>query len=164
MHSSSPPTATMLRWQTARFFPRDSTVAMATSFSRPAVTFTGARTRQANGEPDAYMACISEPQQDLRTSPSAGATFPLEVALLVTGAPEPADGIYRYHPQEYRLELRATGDRRGPLHDAALGRPSTGEAPVVMVISGVVSRTARCYGTRAKRYVHMETGHAAQNV
>lgn len=107
---------------------------------------------------------ISERRQGLRTNPSAGATFPLEVDLLVTGIPELDDGIYRYHPREHRLELRVTGDRRRPLQDAALGQSSIGNAPVVMVISGVTPRTARRYGARAERYVHMEVGHAAQNV
>jgi len=107
---------------------------------------------------------ISDPGQGFRTAPSAGATFPLEVDLLVTGIPELPDGVYRYRPREHRLELRVPGDRRGPLQDAALGQSSIGNAPVVMVISGVTPRTARRYGARAERYVHMEAGHAAQNV
>lgn len=107
---------------------------------------------------------ISEPRQGFRTAPSAGATFPLEVDLLVTRIPELADGIYRYHPREHRLEFRVPGDRRGSLQRAALGQDSIGSAPVVMVISGVTARTARRYGARAERYVHMEAGHAAQNV
>jgi SagB-type dehydrogenase family enzyme len=107
---------------------------------------------------------ISEPGQGFRTAPSAGATFPLEIDLLVTGIPELPDGIYRYRPRGHRLELRVPGDRRGPLQDAAFGQSSIGNAPVVMVISGVTPRTARRYGARAERYVHMEAGHAAQNV
>ncbi len=107
---------------------------------------------------------ISEPEQGFRTVPSAGATFPLEVDLLVTGIPELRDGIYRYRPQEHRLELRVPGDRRGQLKEVALGQSAIGNAPVVMVISAVIPRTARRYGKRAERYVHMEAGHSAQNV
>ena len=107
---------------------------------------------------------VSEPRQGFRTAPSAGATFPLEVDLLVTGIPELPDGVYRYRPREHSLELRVPGDRRRTLEAAALGQSSIGNAPVVMVISGVTPRTARRYGARAERYVHMEAGHAAQNV
>ncbi len=107
---------------------------------------------------------VSEPRQGFRTAPSAGATFPLEVDLLVTGIPELPAGVYRYRPREHSLELRVPGDRRRTLEAAALGQSSIGNAPVVMVISGVTPRTARRYGARAERYVHMEAGHAAQNV
>ncbi|TVP92734.1 MAG: SagB/ThcOx family dehydrogenase [Thioalkalivibrio sp.] len=107
---------------------------------------------------------ISDPDQDLRTSPSAGATYPLEVDVLVTGIPELDDGVYRYHREEHGLEMRVSGDRRGELQDAAFGQTAVGDAPVVMVMSGVTARTAERYGPRAERYVHMEAGHAAQNV
>ncbi|AGA34641.1 SagB-type dehydrogenase domain protein [Thioalkalivibrio nitratireducens DSM 14787] len=99
-----------------------------------------------------------------RTAPSAGATYPLEIDLLVSGMAEIPDGVYRYDPGRHRLEHRITGDLRRALHDAALRQSPILAAPVVMVISGQVSRTARRYGARATRYVFMEAGHAAQNV
>ena len=38
------------------------------------------------------------------------------------------------------------------------------DAPGILVLAGVYERSARKYGQRAPRYVHMEVGHAAQNV
>jgi len=107
---------------------------------------------------------VTEPQDGLRTAPSAGATFPLEIDLLVAGSDDLEDGVYRYLPREHSLVQRLAGDRRRDLHAAGLAQAAILEAPVVMVMSGVVSRTARRYGPRAERYVHMEAGHAAQNV
>jgi SagB-type dehydrogenase family enzyme len=38
------------------------------------------------------------------------------------------------------------------------------EAPAVVVVAAVYERTSGRYGNRAERYVHIEVGHAAQNV
>jgi nitroreductase len=73
---------------------------------------------------------ITEPRQGFRTAPSAGATFPLEVDLLVTGISELPDGIYRYRPRGHRLELRLAGDHRRSLQDAALGQDSIGSVVI----------------------------------
>ncbi len=107
---------------------------------------------------------ITEPQRALRTAPSAGATFPLEIDLLVAANEDLEEGVYRYHPRDHSLVQRIPGDFRRDLQQAGLGQSAILEAPVVMVLSGVPSRTARRYGPRAERYLHMEAGHAAQNV
>ncbi|MFB6259262.1 MAG: SagB/ThcOx family dehydrogenase, partial [Thiohalorhabdaceae bacterium] len=38
------------------------------------------------------------------------------------------------------------------------------QAPAVLVITGIYHRTTGKYGDRGRRYVHIETGHAGQNV
>lgn len=93
-----------------------------------------------------------------RTAPSAGATYPLEVYAAT------ADGVARYRPDQHSLEVHAGGDRRADLAAAALGQEAVADAPLVVVFSGVVERTAARYGDRATRYVLLEAGHAAQNV
>lgn len=107
---------------------------------------------------------VSDPGRGYRTAPSAGATFPLEVDLLIHGVDGIDDGVYRYLPGEHALRLRFGGDHREALARAALGQAWVREAPVVMVLSAVLARTEGRYGERAERYVHMEAGHAAQNV
>ena len=99
-----------------------------------------------------------------RTAPSAGATYPLEVDLLIQGIDGLDDGVYRYLPSEHALQLRFGGDHREALAQAALGQAWVRDAPVVMVLSAVLARTEARYGERAERYVSMEAGHAAQNV
>jgi SagB-type dehydrogenase family enzyme len=100
----------------------------------------------------------------LRTAPSAGALYPLEV-FLVAGAVEglPA-GIYRYRPAGHRLERVRAGDHRGEIARGALGQAWMADAPLTILVAAVFSRTRARYGDRGDRYVHMEVGHAAQNI
>jgi SagB-type dehydrogenase family enzyme len=73
-------------------------------------------------------------------------------------------GVYRYEPERHRLLLRGEGDVRERVAEAALGQDWVADAPAIVAFAGVYRRTARKYGERAPRYVHMEVGHAAQNV
>lgn len=93
-----------------------------------------------------------------RTAPSAGALYPLETYVVT------ADGWFRYAPDDHQLEQLGAGDVRAALSEAALGQESVAAAAAVFVIAGVYARTAQKYGDRAARYVHLEAGHAAQNL
>jgi len=99
-----------------------------------------------------------------RTAPSAGATYPLEVFLVAGKEGGLPAGLYRYRPREHDLVCDAEGDRRAKLATAALEQEWLADAPVTIVIAAVYERTARKYRQRAERYVHIEVGHAAQNV
>ena len=75
-----------------------------------------------------------------------------------------AAGVYRYRPGLHRLEVVSDGDIRLPLADAALDQKWVSRAAMVVVIAAVFERTTARYGKRGERYVHMEAGHAAQNL
>lgn len=100
----------------------------------------------------------------LRTSPSAGALYPLEIHVVIGGGSELEPGIYRYIPEGHALVREIAGDVREKLSKAALFQPMIGSAPVSLVISAVYPRITSKYGSRGLRYAHMEAGHAAQNV
>jgi SagB-type dehydrogenase family enzyme len=57
----------------------------------------------------------------------------------------------------------AREDRRADIARAT-GQEPPAAAPVLAVITGVVSRTAATYGDRAERYVQLEAGHVCQNL
>ncbi len=99
-----------------------------------------------------------------RTAPSAGALYPLEINLLIGNVISAPAGLYRYRPADHTLWLRRSGDLRNQLRQVALQQQEIADASAVLIISAVITRTARKYGNRAERYVHMEAGHAAQNV
>ncbi len=100
----------------------------------------------------------------LRTAPSAGALYPLELYAVVGYVDHLPAGIYKYNSHRHELSRIAIGDKRIDLADAALRQPSVRTAPVVLVFSAVYGRTTVKYGERGVRYAQMEAGHAAQNV
>lgn len=107
---------------------------------------------------------ISDRQNGLRTAPSAGALYPLEVYLVSGEVKNITKGVYKYQPGGHELLKVSDHDIRDKLCRAALGQESISQAAIVLVFSAVFERTAVKYGKRAIQYVHMEIGHAAQNV
>jgi len=99
-----------------------------------------------------------------RVAPSAGALYPLEIYLVVGKVAGLTAGVYRYRPAEHDLIQLGTADLRRQLASAAYGQSFMQTAAAVFVITGVYERTRKTYGQRARRYVYMEVGHAAQNV
>ena len=104
-------------------------------------------------------------QEGLRTAPSAGALYPLELYTVTgDGVRELPAGVYRYQPDRHALQPLIDGDQRAALAEAALGQGWLAEAAAVLVMTAFYRRTARKYRERAVQYVHLEAGHAAQNV
>lgn len=107
---------------------------------------------------------ITEKGNGFRSAPSAGATYPLEVYVVVGNVNDLPCGIYKYEPQEHGLVKILEGDKREELCSAAHGQSSVVDASAVLVFSAVYERTTHRYGERGIRYTHMEVGHAGQNV
>ncbi|MGC9316764.1 MAG: SagB/ThcOx family dehydrogenase [Armatimonadota bacterium] len=101
---------------------------------------------------------ITDSRQGFRASPSAGATYPMELYLVTP------DGVHRYLPREHAVETTKREDVRAELAAAALGQDFVGTAPLDIVVAAVYQRTMQRYGDRGRRYVHMEAGHIGQNI
>jgi SagB-type dehydrogenase family enzyme len=93
-----------------------------------------------------------------RSSPSAGALYPLETYVVT------AEGLYHYQPAEHSVLHTPTLGLRQKLWEAGLKQDWIRQAPAVYCLAAVYERTAGRYGERAARYVHMEVGHAAENL
>jgi SagB-type dehydrogenase family enzyme len=99
-----------------------------------------------------------------RTAPSAGGLYPLELYIVVGDVEDLAAGVYRFQPDGHQLVKTADGDKRAELAQAALEQEWVEEGAVDFVFTAVYERTTGKYGQRGIRYVHMEAGHAAQNL
>jgi len=101
---------------------------------------------------------VTRPETGFRTAPSAGALYPLELYVLTR------EGGFHYVPKGHKLVQIFRGDKRAELMRAAFGQGFVAAAPLDIVITGIYTRTRAKYGARAERYVHLEAGHAAQNI
>jgi len=100
----------------------------------------------------------------MRTTPSAGALYPIKIYLVAGNVRELPDGVYRYRPRAHGLEKVVEGELRFKLAAASLGQECVRDGAVSIVIAALYENTTVKYGQRGIRYVHMEVGHVSQNI
>jgi SagB-type dehydrogenase family enzyme len=102
---------------------------------------------------------------DLRTAPSAGALYPVNIYVVVDDVAGLEPGVYSYHPKRGALILVKAGKNALWQLATASGSPGAYDtAPAALVLTTTFGRTAFKYEERAYRYVAMDTGHAAYNL
>lgn len=99
-----------------------------------------------------------------RAAPSAGATYPIEIYIVVNCVTDLSQGVYHYRPVEHILKLVTTGDFRNQLIEAGPNKEKLGQAAVVFALAAVFSRTCEKYGDRGICFVNIEAGHISQNI
>ncbi len=109
---------------------------------------------------------ITEPINKLRAAPSAGATYPLEVYVVIRkgGVEELSEGVYHYNPFEHILEKHIEGDLSIELSSAAISQQWVRDAALNIILTAINERTTERYGQRGIRYIHMEIGHVGENI
>ncbi|MFO7914224.1 MAG: SagB/ThcOx family dehydrogenase [Candidatus Krumholzibacteriales bacterium] len=100
----------------------------------------------------------------MRTAPSAGALYPLEVYAAAGEVDGLEKGLYKYSPQEHSLKRIGSKDLRPELAAASLGQRWVRECAVDIIITAVYARIEKKYGDRSELYVPVEVGAAMQNI
>jgi SagB-type dehydrogenase family enzyme len=100
-------------------------------------------------------------QHEFRTSPSAGALYPIETYLAINSVSGLEQGIYHYGIREHRLELLRLGDLGNEVAHGALDQEMCAQAPVDLMWTAVFVRSVWKYGQRAYRYIYLDAGHIA---
>lgn len=92
-----------------------------------------------------------------RTSPSAGALYPLELYAVTP------QEVLRYLPGDSSVQVRTDGTAKQRLA-SAMGGARASQAYAIIAVAGVAARSTGKYGERGVRYMWMEAGHATQNL
>lgn len=100
---------------------------------------------------------ITEPKEGLKTTPSAGALYPLELYVMTP------DGVYHYRPTAHEVVQTSRRDVRAELRKAALDQECM-DAPCVILIAAVYERVTQKYPDIGRMCVDFEVGHCAQNI
>ena len=104
---------------------------------------------------------------DFRAAPSAGATYPIELYIVIgdSGVRGLEAGIYHYEHDGHTLDLVTAGDVQPDLRRIALDQAWVGGAAADIIITAIDERTTKRYGPRGRRrYVPMEAGHVGENI
>lgn len=101
---------------------------------------------------------IIDSNSGLRTAPSAGALYPMQLYVVLP------DGLYLYSPRDHALEKKITGDVRPMLSAASFGQRVLQNSPCVFVISGSVIKLEARYRGKGEQFAYLEAGHIAQNI
>jgi len=99
----------------------------------------------------------------LRTSPSAGALYPIETYVSVQRVGSLAAGIYHFNVERFELELLTPGCQGARLAEAFLGQSFIDHAAVCLLWSAVTGRSVNKYGERGIRYLLLDAAHICQN-
>lgn len=101
---------------------------------------------------------ITEPQRGLRTAPSAGATYPIELLFAIP------EGLFVYRPADHSLMQIGSQDIRNDLAAAASGTESISGAACDIIVAGNFRNLTERFKDNSRTYMYMEAGHIAQNI
>jgi SagB-type dehydrogenase family enzyme len=106
-----------------------------------------------------------EPYATFRNVPSAGGRHAFETYLLVNRVNGLEPGLYRYLAFSHRLLVMETSpDMADRLTEACLRQSVVRDSAVTFIWSCIIYRMAWRYSERAYRLVHLDAGHACQNL
>jgi SagB-type dehydrogenase family enzyme len=92
-----------------------------------------------------------------RTTPSAGALYPMEVYVAT------AEGVFHYEPAAHAVTKTLETDVRAGLRKLSFDQACL-DAPCIVVMAAVVARVAEKYPEVADISTKLEVGHAMQNL
>ncbi len=99
-----------------------------------------------------------------RTTPSAGALYPIETYLFINNCEQLDHGIYHYNIKDHALEQITEGNFSNSIAKAALDQRMFSLAPIIFAWTAIFQRSKWKYYQRAYRYIYLDAGHIAAHL
>ncbi len=100
----------------------------------------------------------------LRTYPSAGAKYPIDIYVAVFNVENLEQGIYKYNDTKFQLELLAKGDYREELYEISIQQDFVKQSAIMIILVARSLRSTYRYGERGIRYVLMDASYISSNI
>ncbi|WP_372366549.1 SagB/ThcOx family dehydrogenase [Candidatus Uabimicrobium sp. HlEnr_7] len=109
-----------------------------------------------------YDERFPEVEHSLRSAPSGGALYPIEVYPLCLNIKSIPRGCYHYHVKDKVIE-KVNQKTMNEVDQMFVGIPQQ-ECATILVFTAIKERTYVKYGERGYRFLFLEAGHIAQNI
>ncbi|MEE9443617.1 MAG: SagB/ThcOx family dehydrogenase [candidate division Zixibacteria bacterium] len=100
----------------------------------------------------------------MRSAPSGGALYPIEIYLYAHAINSLEQGLYHFQVSDSSLEFIKSGDFNADFHEFANNQNSVGASPATIILTARFDRSTRKYADRGYRYTYMEGGAICQNI
>jgi len=100
----------------------------------------------------------------MRSAPSGGALYPVDLYLFAFDVEDLSPGLYHYQVSDSSLELVKEGDFKDKLYTAANEQDIADRGRISIVMTARFDRSTRKYADRGYRYTYMESGAICQNI
>lgn len=107
---------------------------------------------------------VDESVWSLRTAPSGGGLYPIDMYCISFDVETLEKGLYFYNAHKHTLERIKNEDYRNDLVDATHLSSVFETASCCIVLKCIMNRMNFKYGERAYRFALLEAGHIAQNL
>ncbi len=102
--------------------------------------------------------------QGLRSAPSAGGLYPIDLYVVPNRVEGASCGIYRYDPQRNELLLETEGNFTERFYNISYGQSHVKNAAVLIVLVATPEKNTEKYGEEGRDFILIESGHIAQNI
>jgi len=106
---------------------------------------------------------VNDPR-GFRTTPSAGAFYPLNLYIVVQNITDLPCAIYKYKPEEHEL-LKINQEKEiNNYWITTMEQYSIKNSAAIFIFSAKLEQIIASYGAYGKKFLYMEVGHTTQNI
>ncbi len=99
-----------------------------------------------------------------RTTPSAGALYPIETYFSANSVEDLDPGLYHFDVEKFSIDRLTTTNTAESMAAACLNQTFMAQAAVGFIWTAVIRRCMCKYGNRGMRYLFLDSGHICQNL